>query len=248
MQMGQRIAMPTIDLALALGPAKKDEGGADWLLADFKKASPSKQQLGQLPAGTDKEIASLEGTQVRLKVTPDGRASDLEVMLGKATHSDLDRLAQSSAEALAFAMVPLPPKAVGVGAQWIAETRMRLSAVDAITYRAYRVKSITGNRLQVTLDVKAYAANADVELPGVPKGATLEQFVAEAQGELELVRGEALARMFDVQQRVVMVFGTGGGASASSQPGQPPGNMLTAQMQSQATFVRGDDLRAGPRP
>jgi len=247
LQMGQRIAMPTIDLSLAIGPPKKDEGGPEWLVADFKKASPSKEQLGQLPAGTDREIATLEGTRVRMKITPDGRESDLQVMLGKATAPDLDRLARSSAEALVFAMVPLPPKPVGVGAQWIAETRMPLSAVDTISYRAYRVKSITGNRVHLSLDVKAYATSTNVELQGVPKGATLEQFVAEAQGEMELVRGEALARMSDVQQRVVMLFGTSGGAPGSPQPGQP-GSMLTAQLQSQATLVRGEDLRAGAKP
>ncbi len=248
MQMGQRVAMPTIDLALALGPAKKDEGGSDWLVIEFKRASPAKEQLGQLPPGTDKEIASLEGTQVRMKVTPDGRESDLQVMLGKGTRPELDRLAQSAAEALVFAMVPLPAKPVGVGAQWIAESRMPLSGIDAVSYRAYRIKSISGNRVHLTVDVKSYATTTDVDLPGVPKGATLQQFEAEAQGEMELVRGEALARMSDVQQRVVMVFGTAGGAAAPTQPGQPPGNMLTAQLQGQATLVRGEDLRAAMKP
>jgi len=248
MQMGQRMAMPTIDLTMALGPPKKDEGGPDWLLADFKRATPSKEQLGQLPAGTDKEIATLEGTQVRMKVTPDGRQSDVQVLLGKSTRPELDRLAQSAAEALALAMVPLPPKPVGVGAQWIAETRMPVSGVDAISYRAYRVKSVSGTHVRLSLDVKSYATTSDVQYPGVPKGATLEQFEAEAQGEMELVRGEALARMSDVQQRVVMVFGTGGGEAAPTQPGQPPGSMLTAQLQSQATLVRGEDLRAASKP
>ncbi|MGO9839240.1 MAG: hypothetical protein ACLP1X_34090 [Polyangiaceae bacterium] len=249
LQMGQRVAMPTIDLGFALGPAKKDEGGSDWLQADLKKAGPSKEQLGQLPPGTDKEIASLEGTQIRMKVGPDGRESDVQVLLGKGTQSELDRLAQSAAEALVFAMVPLPTKPVGVGAQWIAETRMPLSGVDTISYRAYRVKSITGNRVHLSLDVKSYATNTDVELPGVPKGATLDQFMAEAQGEMEIVRGEALARMFDVQQRVVMVFATAGGAPPPTQPGEPPAaSRLTAQLQGQATFVRGDDLRGGRKP
>jgi len=248
LQMGQRVAMPTIDVVLALGPAKKDDGGSDWLVVDFKRATPAKEQLGQLPPGTDKEIGSLEGTQVRMKVTPDGRESDVQVMLGKGTQPELDRLAQTAAEALVFAMVPVPPKPVGVGAQWIAETRMPMSGLDVIAYRAYRVKSITGNRVRVSLDLKSYATNADVQLPGVPKGAMLEQFAGDAQGEMELVRGEALAHMSDVQQRAVMVFGTAGAGQPPSQQGQPPGSMLTAQLQGQATFVRGADLRAAARP
>jgi hypothetical protein len=251
LQMGQRLAMPTVDLTLSLGPAKKDEGGTEVLVADVRRALPAKEQLGQLPPGTEKQIASLDGTQVRIKVTPDGRESDVQVMLAKTTQTELDRLAQSAAEALVFATVPLPSKPVGVGAQWIAETRMPLSGVDAIVYRAYKVKSITGNRLRVSLDAKAYATTADVQLPGVPKGATLEQFLAESQGEMDLARGEAVARMSDVQQRIVMVFstGAGGAAGAGGSQGTPQsGNMLTAQMQAQATLVRGEDLRAAMKP
>jgi len=54
--------------------------------------------------------------------------------------------------------------------------------------------------------------------------------------------------MSDVQQRVVMVFATAGGTAAPTQPGQPPGNGLTAQLQGQATLVRGEDLRAAMKP
>jgi hypothetical protein len=244
MELGPRLALPTVDFAMLLGPAKKDEGGPDWLVADVKRAVPGKQQLAQLPPGLDKEIASLESTQIRLKLTPDGRESELIMQLGKNAKTELDRLAQNAAEALVFATVPLPPKPVGVGAQWIAETRMPLSGVDVIAYRAYRVESIDGDRLRMTLDVKAYAASRDVTISGVPKGATFEQFDAQSQGKLELVRGETLARKSDVQQRIVMVFAGQGGMQPPQQPGQPPGNMMTAQLTGEATFIRGDDLRS----
>jgi hypothetical protein len=247
MEMGPRTALPTVDFAMLLGPAKKDEGGADWLVAETKRASPAKQQLAQLPPGLDKEIASLEGTQLRVKVTADGRESDLVMQLGKSTKSELDRIAQNAAEALVFATVPLPAKPVGIGAQWIAETRMPLAGVDAIAYRAYRVKSVDGDRLHLTLEVKAYAAGRDVQIAGLPKGATFEQFEAQAQGDLELQRGEDLARKSDIQQRVVLIFAGPGGMQAPQQPGQPPAGVIPAQFTEQATFVRGDDLRAAMR-
>jgi hypothetical protein len=84
----------------------------------------------------------------------------------------------------------------------------------------------------------------------------MEQVDAQAQGEMELVRGEVLARKSDVQLRVVMIFQAPGSVDPSDPssppgpPGQgpPPGKTLSAQMQSQATFVRGDDLRAAMRP
>jgi hypothetical protein len=248
MQMGPRMAMPTLDLGLVLGPARKDEGGSDWLVADVRKAVPARQQLGQLPPGADKEIATLGGTSIRIKVTPDGRESDVQMQLAKTARPDLERIAMSAAEALVFATVPLPPSQIGVGAQWIAETRMPLSGLDVIAYRAYRVKDMDGDRLHMTFDVKAYAVGKDVQLPGIPKGATLEQFDAQSGGELDLVRGESLARKSIAQQRVVMVFqGPGGGQQPPASPGQPAGNMLTAQFQSQATLVRGDDMRAATK-
>lgn len=243
MELGPRLAMPTVDFGMVLGPGKKEDGGADWLVAAVVKTSAAKQQLAQLPPGLDKDIASLQGTAIRIKVTPDGRESDVVTELSKGAKAELARVAQNAAEALVFATVPLPPKAVGIGGQWIAETRMPLSGLDVIAYRAYKVKSVDGERVHLTVDVKAYATSRDASIEGVPKGATFEQFEAQGQGELEVVRGESLARKSDVQQRIVMVFAGPGGIQPPQQQGQPPGNMMTAQISSQATFVRGDDLR-----
>lgn len=235
--------MPTIDFTLMFGPAKKDDGGSDVLVATVKAARPAQQQLGQMPAGLAQAIASLQGTEFRMKITPDGRESDMTMALGKSARPELDSLAQSAAEALVVDTVPLPDRPVGTGAQWIAESRMQMQGVDVVAYRAYRIKSIEGDRLHMTLDVKAYAADKNVQVQGLPEGSNLEQFEAEAQGELDLVRGEILARKADVKQQIVLVFSGPGGATAPQQPGQPPGNMLTAQVQGQATLVRGDDLR-----
>jgi hypothetical protein len=249
MQMG-RAAMPTIDMNMGLGPARKDEGGTDWLVADVRQAIPSKEQYGQLPPGSEKDIASLEGTRIRVKVTPDGRASEEQVQLGKATRPDLDAVAQNAAEALVLLLVPLPTRPIGVGAQWIAETRMPWWGVDVIAYRAYRVKSIEGDRFSLTLSAQAYAASKDTQLQGVPKGGTLEQFEAQAQGELELVRGEPLPRKAALEERVAMFFQPPNAPPpAAATPGgePPPTGMLTAKFQGQVTFLRGDDLRAASR-
>ena len=248
MQMGQRMALPTLDLGVQIGPAKKEDGGPDWLVGEVRRSRPSKEQVGALPPGSDKEIAGLEGTLLRMKVTPDGREGEAQEQLGKSAPPELDRLAENALEALEFATVPLPAQPVGIGAQWIAETRMAVSGMDVVAYRAYRIKGVEGDRVQLSVDVKAYAANKDSALAGVPKGATLEQFDAEAQGELELVRGEFMARKSDVQQRVVLVFAGPGGPQPAQQPGGAPGNMLTAQIQSRSRLIRGDDLRAALKP
>ncbi len=242
MQAGPRVAMPTIDFGFSIGPAKKDEGGADWLVAEVKKAAPSRQQLGQLPPGMDKEVSSLAGTTVRIRITPDGRESSMQLQLGKSAQSELERVATGAAEALVLATVPLPPKPVGVGAQWIAESRMPLSGVDVIAYRAYRVMAIEGDRVRLELEVKAYAADKEPPLPGVPKGSTLEEFESESGGELEIVRGEFLARKSEMKQRLVMVFQGPGAGQQPTTNGPPPGGGVM-QFQTQASLLRGEDVR-----
>jgi hypothetical protein len=248
-----RMATPTVDMSMMLGPAKKDDGGADWLVGEVKKATPAREQVGELPPGTDKTVGSLEGTQLRIKLSDEGAESDLQSQLGKQAVKDVDRIAQNAAEALVFATVPLPPKPVGVGAQWIAESRMPLSSLEVIAYRAFKVKSVDGNRIRLSFDLKAYATSPTTTL-GVPKEATMEQVDAQGQGELELVRGEVLARKSDVQLRVVMMFQAPGGPDqadpSSPDPGQGPAGpkRMSAAVQTQVTFVRGDDLRAALRP
>ncbi len=257
MQLGQRSALPTIDFGLSLGPSKGEDGSAEGLQAEVKRALPAKDQLGELPPGTDREIATLEGTRVRIALTPDGRESDAQTQLGKAAPSELEVLAQNAAEALVLATVPLPPEPVGVGAQWIAETRMMMQGLEVITYRAYGVKAITGDRLRLTLNVKAYATNPDARIAGMPPGGTFREFDAEAQGEMELVRGEVVARKSDVQERVLIQVEAPGAANPQApqegrearDPGQPPpGSVLTSLIQGRSTFVRGEDLRAAQRP
>jgi len=235
--------MPAIDFTLMLGPAKKDDGGSDVLVATVRAAKPAQQQLGQMPPGLAPAIASMQGSEFRMKVTPDGREIDMATALGKGSRPELDSLAQNAAEALVVDTVPLPDRPVGAGAQWIAESRMQMQGIDVVAYRAYRIKSIDGDRLHMTLDVKAYAADKNVQVQGLPDGSNLEQFEAEGQGELDLVRGEILARKADVKEQIVLVFSGPGGATPPQQPGQPPGNMMTAQVQGQSTFLRGDDLR-----
>ncbi|MGH7439263.1 MAG: hypothetical protein ACRENE_26555 [Polyangiaceae bacterium] len=241
-----RSARPTVDFTFVLGPAKKDDGGADWLVASIKKAvpAPAAQQLGALPPGMDKEIGSLAGTDLRLQLTSDGRVGDVGLQLGKAAQPELQLLAQSAAETLAIMTIPLPARPLGVGAQWIAESRMPYEGLDVVAYRAFRVKSITDSRVHLMIDMKAYAADKHADVNGIPKEAVFAQFDAELQGEMEMVRGESLARTADLQERLTMIFQAPGAPPPDTQGGMPQMGMIPLQLQVQATLVRGEDLRA----
>jgi hypothetical protein len=249
-QLGPRNVL-NVDFALQLGAAKKDDGGPDWLVASVKHATAAKDQFGQVPADIAKAIGGLEGSQFRVQLTSDGRESDSRTVLSRGGSSDLNQeLAQDGIEALVLATVPLPAKPMGVGGQWIAETRMTWAGVDVVAYRAYRVKSIDGDRVRLTVMVKAYAASSEAELPGLPKGSTLQQFQGEAQGELEVVPGEVIPRRSTMQHRLLMMFQAPGTGQETPRPGEPNRGMMSAQVQGQAVLERGDDRRSGgaPRP
>jgi hypothetical protein len=235
-----RNAFPTVDLGLSLGPAKRDDGGPDWLIGDIKRTQLARSQPGQLPPGIEKEMATLTGTAARVRVTPDGRTGEVQSVLAKSTLADLEPLAGFTGEALGLATVALPPQAVGADAQWIAEVRTSLLGIDVLEYRAYRVKGIEGDRVHLAVEVRAYAASRDVTFPGAPKDAAVEQFEAEGQGEMEIVRGEFLSRKASFSERAVVFFRlAGGGAQGAPQTGVAP-----VELRSQFVFGRGDDVRA----
>jgi hypothetical protein len=247
LQVGPRVSLPTIDFAVILAAAKGSEGEDATLVGDVKQATPAKEQPGQLPPEAEREIRTLAGTQLVVQLTADGRASDATFKLSKAAPDDLDRVGEFAAQTLLLATIPQPPRPVGVGARWIAETRMAWSGVDVLAYRAFRVKSIEGARVTLELDVKAYAADPNTELQGVPKGSTLEQFDGQAHGEVEVVRSEVVARKLEVEHRLAMAFRVPSTEPAQPSAGHPEGKMLSAQLGGQARMVRGDDLRAPPR-
>jgi hypothetical protein len=253
MRTGPRTALPTIDFNVVYGPAKpdkkdnKDDKGAgaagtdtDLLVVDVKKAAPAADQLGQLPPGTDKEIGALAGSQLRLHCTPEGRTGDLSLQLSKTANPDLERLASSAGEAMLLTIVPRPPKPVGVGGYWLAESRMTWMGLDVITYRSYRVKNIDGDKVTLTFDVRQYAADRTPTLAGLPKGATLDQYESAAQGELDLVRGDLVAHGAEVSQHVTFVFQAEGGKPQQppAQPGQPPPGAMQAQIEVETKLAR----------
>jgi hypothetical protein len=237
-----------VDLGLSIGPAKRDDGGADWLVAEVKRTQLARSQPGQLPPGIEKDMATLTGSTARVHVTPDGRSGEVQSELAKGTMADLQPLAGLLGEALGLATVALPPQVVGADAQWIAEVRTSLAGIDVLEYRAYRVKGFDADRVHLTMEVRAYVASREVTFPGAPKDATVEQFEAEGQGELDLVRGEVLARKASLSERAVVFFRLGGEASARGGQAGVSAGVLPVELRSQLVFARGEDVRALTKP
>jgi hypothetical protein len=227
---GPRAALPTVDLALAVKMDKpKDklsDGGVALpaIIAKVDKATLSAAQPGQVPAGTDKEIAKLNGSVMRIVPAAAGGAGDIELTVAKDVSAELKFVLFGAADALYSWDVAVPGVPVGVGAAWIAESRNKFSGVDVVTYRLYKVKSIDKDGASLDVEMRQYAASAQDSIEGLPPGG-LQQFDSTSHGTMKLTAGETLASQADFDQRRTMLV----------QDGQ---RMLTVQLQTEAKISR----------
>ena len=199
-RMGPRNALPTVDFTLEFAPENAEkgaDGGASApaaTLVKVKKAELSSEQLGQVPEAAVKEIGKLKGSQIRIVRGPDGAASDLTLELAKDAAPDLERVIATLGDAiLAFEVAP-PPKPVGVGSVWIAQTRNAYSGIDVVAYRMYKVTEIKGDDVTISVEVKQYAAGPNMSFAGLPPAAQLVQFESLGDGELTLHKGEGFPK------------------------------------------------------
>lgn len=242
-RFGARNALPTVEFSAALGPEKKDKDARDkkdkdadagapgpaFFIGEILKAAPSSEQLGQLPEGAQKEITKLKGSLLRWKATDTGLGLEPSVVPAKDALADLKSTLDTAAEGVFYLSVPPPPKPIGAGAFWIAGTRQEISGLEVISYRLFRVKSVSPEGIQLTIEGHEYAVSDSLNPPGMPKNTTVQQFESTLQGELELAPKESLAMKGKVTRQVTI------GLKADN---APPGALMNAQIVTEARVTR----------
>lgn len=209
-RLGQRSALPSVDLSLSLTLEKpKDEGATPALLTEVKKVALSKEQMGSVPKEAEKELGKLKGAVIAFTPSAAGPTRP-DVRAEKDPSGQLTLPLDGLAAAMFYAAVPPPPTPVGKGGFWIAGSRQRLNGFDLVTYRMYKVEAIDGDKVTLSLKGHAYAASGDTTLPGITKGTQLAQFESTTEGELVLRSGEPLAESAELQNVVGAVFGQEG--------------------------------------
>jgi len=207
---GPRAALPSVDLALTFKTEKGKAGdkAAGTITAKVDKATLSATQPGQIPAGTDKEIAKLSGSTFKIVQGPSGGAEDIVVTPSKDTAAELKYVLFGAADMLFAMHVPVPDKPVGVGAAWIAEARTSIAGLETISYRLYRLKSIDNGAITLDVEVRQYATGPSQAMESMPKG-EMQQFESVAQGQLQLKAGETFASQTQFTQKRGIVFTDG---------------------------------------
>ena len=227
-RLGQNSALPSVDFAVSFSQPKADGDAPPEILAKLDKASPSAQQLGQLPADAKKEIGLLKGSEVRFRRHDASLGSPI-VKLAKGANPEVGRVAEGVGESLLLLTVPPPPKPVGVGAFWIAGSRETIGGMDAVLYRLYRVKSLSKDKITLTVEAHAYAADGNAPVEGAPKDLVLGQFQCEGTAELELTPGDPVAEKGKSTLKVGLLF---------RPSGNPQGRGGTSQTVTDATLTR----------
>jgi hypothetical protein len=243
-RLGPRNALPSIEYAVALGPEKQEKKEKDKdkeadagapagplvLLGAVGGAKLAAEQPGKLPEGVQKEVAKLKGSQLRWMSDESGLAREPSSVVAKDAPADLQRSLDAAAEAMFYLSVPPPPKPVGAGAAWIAGSRQVLGNVEVISYRLYKVKSISPEGVELTVESREYAVSEKFTIPGLPPNATVAQFEATAQGEITLSTRESLGIKGTISRQFTL------GLQVEQ---APPGAVMGIQFTSEAVVARG---------
>jgi hypothetical protein len=181
-----------------------------------------------VPAEVEQALAKLRGSHVDYDIAANGAGSALHYTLAKNAPQLDEVILRSLSEGFATLALPYPDKPVGKGAFWMATTRETVAGVDVVAYHLVKVDSVDGDKAELNIDTKRYAADNQIDTSELPPGlgqVKLTDFEAESNGTLDIVKGTSVPVGGELQQVLQA------GLSASAKPGQKLG------LQSQSKFV-----------
>jgi hypothetical protein len=155
-------------------PKKAEEGGAPaglQVVAKIESVGVSAQKGS--PEELAKIFGKLKGSQLRYSAMPDGSARDFSYEIAKDADPNLESAFGMLVEALSMMVAPLPSKPVGAGAYWMVTDRASSSGVEVIRYRVFRVTKMDGGQPTLSMELRQYAADGVMRVPGGPKDATM---------------------------------------------------------------------------
>jgi hypothetical protein len=216
---------------------------------DEKKADKDKAEPAPVPSGLPvsvkiakikpirgdlpKELDKITDGVVRYRLSPSGVATDIAVEYPKDATPGIELVLGALADAVLAMTTPLPDKPVGVGAYWMITDRARSSGVDVVRYRVAKVEKTEGKTATISIEVRQYAANTTLGLPGLPKDVdvSLEKYEAQGKGQLEVAADPFLPLRGQMQIAMQSLL-----KSANPVPGQQPGQRLVIQTDTKAVL------------
>lgn len=251
MRMGQGMRLPTVEFALSIKPEKgkgekpKDPAAPEPLRVAATVTGTSLPGSQNIPKELGDAIGKLKGTVVRWDLTAAGAAQNHAVTLPKDAGEGLELVVDALVDVLSGMTAPLPAKPVGKDAYWMVGDRSKTAVgLDVVRYRVFKVQSIEGDAVTMSVDIRQYAADGKLKIdtaPGQKSEMPMEAFDSAGKGTVVWKADGFLPVRGDVTEAVRAKISAGGRGSAMVQteltgqlgggvapaapaaPAQPPG-------------------------
>jgi hypothetical protein len=152
-----------------------------------KVVSIGNEDKSKLPEKAAKAIEKLVGSEIRAELSQAGTPRNIRYKVPPKAKAVAD-LMKPIVEAMELVFSPMPAKAVGVGARWIANDRGLVQGMDVLRYRVTKIVKMAGDDVAFAVDVRSYAAGPETMPAGLDRGQGLRMMAFESFGRVVYTR------------------------------------------------------------
>jgi hypothetical protein len=210
LKLGLRVAPPEAPTGDA-PPA----GGQRKATVELRSVEVAGAESMALPKQVVDALDSLKGSAIHFTLGPTGPV-DTRFELAEKGEAGLANVLRATMDVISLVWVPTPDKPVGVGAYWMATDRLPSFGIDAVRYRVFKVQSISRDKVELTTDLRQYAASGEVDLPET-RNVTLAQYDQTGNAKLTLQSGHAMPETAEVTVRTQALLAPPGAKNAGAQ-------------------------------
>ena len=152
----------------------------------------SKEQRDQ----AEKNLSALEKLTGRDRVDARGFVRQVELDASKIDNPALKQALAAMQQTFDQMGAPFPEEEIGVGAKWQVRTKLEQMGIKLTQTAVYELSALTGDTGKIKLKLEQTAPGGNMELPGLPAGATakLVGMKGSGKGELEFDLGRSIPK------------------------------------------------------
>ncbi|HEY3233076.1 MAG TPA: hypothetical protein VGJ84_00075 [Polyangiaceae bacterium] len=133
------------------------------------------------------QLKQLKGSRVDYQLLPDGGGQEYRFQTPPGVPRQMGEVLRNLSDAISTFSLSHPDQ-VGTGAYWMITSREPIWGLDLVSYRMVRVLSASPAEVSLSLGVRRYATSAAFDTPLLQADTrlTLDEFIANAEGEIKL--------------------------------------------------------------
>jgi hypothetical protein len=214
-------ALPRMTMGLDASTTDKSPAGEfkiDSILSTVG-LEPAGAQQEQMARALKPQLEGMKGLTMGYWVNAKGNVRDVKIGVPPGMPPQAQQLLQGMSQSFESMVTPLPNEAVGVGARWQVLTRTASGGADLLQSAIYTLKSRTGTRAVLSVQLTQLAANDTIHAPGMPAGmsAKVKAFNSGGTGTTNVDLKSVVPESGDMALKVgmdIQVVGAGPGGAA----------------------------------